>query len=309
MSKLGSKSKLKHPKSGGLLGALLGDGHPGVEQRGGADSYGWHRADSGLVDEEGNSIANARSHLQTVKQLPWEDAPATGESKRAAWLEEVRAVMYETGMNWRDSLKEASRRRKQTTAGYQTVVERVKTSYTGRTAENVNCTEGKRCPGRYTKPVARGNDGDVTYRPNAHNVSRANLSRDAASNLLREYYKQRSGQYKGGLKGATKAMRQDIGKKNRSRKVQSPCPTKLITVHRKDGKTYQRRIVDRQHPDYAECRSNWLYRATPRRFDMESVDFGDGDSPAYGINKLPKTRKDKGPEKTKKPSKRLQTSK
>ena len=85
---------------GGLLHSLL-------EQKGG-DSYEWHRSPS---DSPG--YANARNNLLTQKQLPWEDAPDTGESKRQAWIQEVRAVMDTQGLNWRDALKTASANRKQ----------------------------------------------------------------------------------------------------------------------------------------------------------------------------------------------------
>lgn len=259
---------------GGLLGALLGD------QKGGADSYAWHRAPS--TDPQHNGLPNARSHLLAAKKLPWETEAKTGESKRAAWIEEVRGVMAETGLNWRGALKEASRRRKQNVNGYQTVVERVKESYTGRNADTVKCN-GPKCPGKYNKPVQRGNDGEVKYRPHAHNVSRKHLSTDAATKLLRDYYRQRANSYKNGIKSANKAMRQDISKVNTSRVIQSPCPTKLINVTSKKGKVYQRRVVDKSHPGFAQCRSNWLYRSTPGRFDMEGIDAGDGkDSPAYG---------------------------
>lgn len=275
-------------KRGGLLDALH-------EQHGGADSYHWHREPSTTAN-----YSNARSHLLTQKRLPWEQTARTGEDKRKAWLEEVRGVMNSQGLNWRDALKVASQQRKAKINGYQTVVERVKGSYTGRRAENVDCVN---CPGKYTKPVKRDRaTGDVIYRPQGHNVSRNHLSTDAAVKLLRDYYKQRSGQYIGGLKGATKAMRQDISKK-RGRKplekrktnvVQSPCPTKLITVTTKKGVTYQKRVVDKAHPAYAECRSNWLYRDTPGKFDMETVDYGEGhNSKAYGVYNLPKTKKSK----------------
>ena len=99
-------------------------------------------------------------------------------------------------------------------------------------------------------------------------------------------------------------MRQDISKLNTSRVLQSPCPTKLINVTRKNGKVYQRRVVDKAHPDYAACRSNWLYRDSPRKFDMEGIDAGEGkDSPAYGKHKLHDSKGRK--QRTKKPSRRL----
>ena len=263
---------------GGLLGALLG-------QKGGADSYAWHRAPSGTA-----GLANARSHLLATKQHPWEDAPETGENKRASWIAEVRSVMEETNTNWRDALKEASRRRKQGTPNYKTVVERVTSSYTGRQASNVKCTDGKVCPGKYTKgPKIDAVTNERVYRPNAHKVSRVHLTADAAKNILRDYYKERAakGTIKAGLVGATRAMRQDISKRNNKKIVQSPCPTKLVTVNKKDGTSYKRRVVDTQHVDYAACRSNWLYRSTPGRFDMETVDYGEGQaSPAYGKNVL-----------------------
>lgn len=268
-------------------------------QTGGADSYAWHRAPSPL------GVANARSHLLATKQLPWETEARSGEDKRAAWIEEVRVVMNESGLNWREALKEASRRRK-SNPKYQTVVERVKKSYTGRDASTVKCTPGKKCPGKYTKDVVREVDGSVAYRPNAHNVSRTHLTTDAAVNILRDYYKQRAktGSYKKGMAGATKAMRQDIGKRNNSRVVQSPCPTKLITVTRKDGKVYQRRVVDKAHPAYADCRSNWLYRDSPLRFDMEGIDAGEGEaSPAYGKYNLYNSKGRTS--RTKNPSRRL----
>jgi hypothetical protein len=269
--------------NGGLLGALLGgSAQSPMVQVGGDDSYAWHRAPS-TVD----GMTNARSHLLSSKKLPWEMEARTGEDKRAAWIEEVRNVMAETGLNWREALKEASQRRKKNVPQYQTVVERVKDSYTGRNASAVNCTEGKICPGRYTKDIARDDQGEVKYRPNAHNVSRVHLTTKAATKILRDYYRQRANEYKNGMAGATKAMRQDISKLNTSRVLQSPCPTKLINVTRKDGKVYQRNIVDKTHPDYAACRSNWLYRDSPGKFDMKGIDAGEGKgSLAYGKNKL-----------------------
>jgi len=310
-----TKSHTQKAQQGGLLEALMSDRcsapkpsrkgariqkggkpqpqprpQPRQQQVGGADSYSWHRSAS--ADPAHNGFANARSHLLTEKRLPWEAEERTGEAKRAAWIAEVRAVMNEAGLNWRDALKEASRRRKENVPAYQTVVERVKNSYKGRNAEDVNCAT---CPGKYTKPVARDVDGSVAYRPNAHKVSRAHLSATAATNILRDYYRQRAqaGNYKN-MATATKAMRQDISKVNRGHKnkqgqviLQSPCPTKLANVTRRDGTVYQRRVVDKTHPDFAECRSNWLYRATPSRFDMEGIDAGEGRaSPAYQKGKL-----------------------
>jgi hypothetical protein len=316
-----TKSYTQKTQQGGLLEALLSDkcASPSkkasrkgaqiqkggnvsaqLQQVGGDDSYSWHRATS--ADPRHNGIANARSHLLAEKRLPWEDEEKSGEAKRAAWINEVRTVMNQSGLNWRDALKEASRRRKATVPAYQTVVERVKNSYTGRKAEDVNCAV---CPGKYTKPVARDVDGSIAYRPNAHKVSRAHLSETAATNILRDYYRQRAqaGAYKS-MNTATKAMRQDISKVNRSRKIQSPCPTKMTNVTRRDGTVYQRQVVDKTHPDFAQCRSNWLYRATPHRFDMEGIDAGEGRaSPAYQKGKLYDS---KGrTQRTAKPSRRL----
>jgi hypothetical protein len=279
----------KPAAKGGLLDALLASQKkiakpkkvqkPQTIQKGGADSYQWHRT-------------NAHDHLKTTKKLPWEDEAKSGENKRAIWIQEVKDVMAETGSNWKDALTEASNRRQQKINGYQTVVDRVKKSYKGRKADDVKCSNPDKCPGRYTKPVAM-KDGEVIYRPNAHNVSKVHLTTDAATKILREYYKERSHKYKNGLKGATTAMRQDISKKRKGGTVQSPCPTKLITVNKKNGTTYQKRIVDREHPDFNACRSNWLYRSTPGSFDMQTVDYGEENSPAYGKNKLPKQYKNK----------------
>lgn len=317
MPKTKTKSYAQKTQQGGLLEALLADksatpSRPRIQnvatqQVGGADSYAWHRAAS--ADPRHNGVANARSHLLAEKRLPWEDEEKSGEAKRAAWIDEVRTVMNQSGLNWRDALKEASRRRKANVPAYQTVVERVKSSYSGRKAEDVNC---RTCPGKYTKPVARDVDGSVVYRPNAHKVSRAHLSETAATNILRDYYRQRAqaGAYKN-MKTATKAMRQDISKVNRSHKrtdgsviIQSPCPTKMVNVTRRDGTVYQRQVVDKAHPGFAECRSNWLYRATPHRFDMEGIDAGEGRaSPAYQKGKLYDS---KGrAQRTAKPSRRL----
>jgi hypothetical protein len=270
-------------------------------QTGGADSYAKHRGPS----RNDPNMALARANLLNTKQHPWEQQAATGEQKRAAWIAEVRDVMVQQGINWRDALKEASRRRKENIEGYATYKERVTASYTGRNAATVDCPPGKACPGKYTKPVARDQTGEIVYRPNAHNVSRAHLTTEAATHLLRDYYRQRANKYKNGLPGATKAMRQDISRLNKTRITQSPCPTKKITVtRRKDGLVYQRNVVDKSHPDYAECRSNWLYRDNPGKFDMQTVDAGEGkDSPAYGKTRLYKT-KGRSP-RTKKPSRRL----
>lgn len=294
----GRKSKRQ---TGGLLEALLGkerapeavEAIEAVEQVGGADSYAWHRSASSIP-----GVANARSHLLEAKRLPWEASASTGEAKRAAWIEEVRNVMATQGLNWRDALKEASRLRKQTVPQYRTVVERVKDSYTGRNAADVICSPGKTCPGSYDKDIITDDQGEVKYRPNAHNVSRRQLSVEAATNILRDYYRERASSYKKGIQGATKAMRQDISRVNTSRVLQSPCPTKYINVTRNtnDGPVvYQRRVVDKSHPDYAQCRSNWLYRDSPLKFDMEGIDAGEGkDSPAYGVHNLHRSKGRKG---------------
>lgn len=282
----GNNSKTTRQKGGnGLIDVIV--------QRGGADSYAWHRK-------------NVRAHLQSKTRLPWEGTARSGEEKRAAWIQEVRDVMEETGLNWRDAMKEASARRQQKIAGYRTVIQRTTDSYTGRRAENVKCTNPSKCPGRYTKPVVT-NNGKIVYRPNGHNVSRAHLTAEAATKILREYYKERAHKYKDGRRGATKAMRQDISKRSKRAVVQSPCPTKIITVNGKNG-PYNKRIIDRAHPAFAECRSNWLYRSTPGKFDMETVDAGEGSaSGAYGKNTLPKTYKSKKPRI--RPSRRVDTSK
>ena len=291
-----------HTQSGGLLQALLDEyaqhkRDNGRIQTGGADSYAKHRGPSRDVP----GMALARANLLTAKQLPWEQEAKTGEAKRAAWIAEVRTVMLEEGINWKSALLEASRRREANVAGYATVKKRVADSYKPRVAANVKCDK---CPGKYNKDVKRDQNGEIVYRPNAHNVSRSHLSTEAATRLLRDYYRERANKYKNGLPGATKAMRQDISRLNKTRVTQSPCPTKKITVTRKDGKVYQRSVVDKSHPDYAECRSNWLYRDNPGKFDMQTVDAGEGkDSPAYGKVSLYKT-KGRSP-RTKKPSRRL----
>lgn len=285
---------MSNPNSKGLLYAMMSEkpkkcSERPKEQRGGDDSYLAHRT-------------QAPKNLQTKKQLEWENEARTGVDKRNIWLAEVRNIVAVDGLNWSAALEEASRRRKAKIDGYQTVKERTKSSYTGRQATNVQCAPGKRCPGKYTKDPAKDPvTGERVYRPNAHKGKHVHLTIDAAKNILRDYYKDRAatGAVKGGLKGATRAMRQDISRKRHRNKVQSPCPTRLITVNKKDGTSHQRRIVDRTHPDFAECRSNWLYRSTPGRFDMKTLDYGNGPdsdgqlSPAYGKYTLPKTRSDK----------------
>jgi len=266
-------------KVGGLLDALLNDG----VQRGGADSYGWHRGPSGI-----EGFSNSRSHLLNKKQLPWEAVPATGENKRQAWLNEVSQVQGLRGISWREALQEASRQRKQNIGGYKTVVERTTESYTGRTADTVACVE---CPGKYDKEVARSPDGTIVYRPNAHKSQRRHLSAEAAKNILRKYYRDRADQTKHGLKRATTKMRLDISKTNTTRALQTPCPTRLITVNKADGTTYRRKVVDRSHTGFEDCRSNWLYRDSPSKFDMQTIDHGEGKkSPAYGKRRLYKKR-------------------
>jgi hypothetical protein len=258
------------------------------EQTGGADSYAWHR-------DKTNGIANAYSHLDAVKRLPWEREAKSGQTKRAIWVEEVRALAASEGLSWKDALKTASERRKANNQEYQTVVERVKNSYTGRREEAVTC-KTDRCPGKYTKEVARDQNGEIIYRPQGHNASRKHLSATAATNVLRDYYRRHADQYKNGLAGATKAMRQDISRLNKSRVVQSPCPTKLSNVTNKKGTTFTRRVVDKAHPDFKECRSNWLYRDNPKKFDMEGIDAKTGkDSPAYPKLTVPKVRKQRVP--------------
>ena len=253
---------------GGLLDSLL-------QQKGGADSYSWHRSPS---DKPG--YAKARKNLLSENKLPWEDSPESGERKRQAWIQEVRDVMQRNGLNWRDALKRASANRKQNNTEYKTVKERVKDSYTGRKASDVNCDS---CPGKYDKDIIRDPQGNVTYRPHGFSGRKELLTTQSATNVLREYYKQRSGTYKKGMSGATSAMRKDIVTKNNTRRTQTPCPTTV-----KNGKT----VIDTQHPDYQACRSNWLYRKDPKKFDMKTVDHGENKgSSSYGKTKLHKSHK------------------
>lgn len=285
-------------QKGGLLQALM-DQYNSQKlpvQTGGADSYAKHRGPSKV-----EGMALARANLLTAKKHPWEQEAATGESKRAAWISEVREVMTNEGLNWKMALEEASKRRQARNKQYKTVKKRVADDYKPRVAANVKCDK---CPGKYDKDVIRDKNGQRVYRPNAHNVSRAHLSTEAATQLLRDYYRQRANKYKNGLPGATKAMRQDISRLNTTRVLQSPCPTKKVNVTKKDGTVYQRNTVDKKHPDFANCRSNWLYRANPGKFDIEKVDAGEGNkSPAYGKARLYKTQG--RAQRTKKPSKRL----
>lgn len=241
-------------KKGGLLDILFQDKQHGG---GAGDGYAWHRE-------------NAINNLQ-----------GAGEAKRNEWLNEVRDVKTETGMDWKDALQEASRRRKQQDTNYQTWKQRVVGGYTGRQAQDVNCAEGKKCPGRYTKAAS------TTYRPGAH--YKRPLSQQAAISQLRKHYREigLSGGPEG-LKKATKAMRQDISKKRAGKPLQ-PCPTRLITVTPKNGAPYQRRVVQKT----AECADNWLYRGSGVRYhDMVGVDYGDKkDSGAYGKRRLYAKRK------------------
>jgi hypothetical protein len=264
----------KVKQSGGLLEAVI------QNQTAGADSYRQHRV-------------KAYKNLQTMKKLDWEPTAKTGATKREEWIKEVKALRLKEGYNWKTSLQEASKRRKENINGYKTVVERVQSGYTGRIADNVECNNPDICPGKYTKAVATASDGSIIYRPNAHK-SRVHLTTSAATKVLRDYYKSRAHTYKDGLKGATTAMRKDISRKNHRSIVQSPCPTKLTSIKTKKGIVYERNIIDKEHPAYAACRSNWLYRDSPNAFDFETVDYGEGRaSPAYGKYNLPKTHKKK----------------
>ncbi len=229
------------------------------QQRGGAsgDGYAWHRK---------NAINNLRG---------------AGEAKRNAWLDEVRAVQAATGMEWKDALQEASRRRKATNGSYQTWKQRVVNGYTGRQSGDVKCAAGKKCPGKYTKAAA------TTYRPGAH--YKLPLTQSAAVNQLRKHYRERGlAGGENGLKNATKAMRQDIAKKRAGKPLQ-PCPTKVVTVKRKDGTTYQRKVANKNEA----CADSWLYRGEGvRRHDIAGVDHGNKDrSPAYGKRRLYSKRK------------------
>lgn len=256
---------------GGLLHSLL-------QQKGGADSYSWHRSPSDTTA----GFANARNNLLIAKQHPWEDSAESGESKREAWIQEVRDVMQTQGLNWRDALKTASDNRKQKNNDYQTVKERVKGSYTGRNADSVDCDD---CPGKYNKDVIKDSQGKVVYRPHGYHGRKELLTTKSATNILREYYKQRSTTYKRGITGATAAMRKDIVTQNNSRQIQTPCPTTV-----QNGKT----VIDKSHPDYQKCRSNWLYRKNPKKFDIKTVDHGENkESAAYGKTKLHKSHKKK----------------
>jgi len=252
-------------KGGGLLDMLFGEEKHGTksrqqsqprQQHGGAvgDGYAWHRK---------NAINNLRGE---------------GENKRNAWLDEVRAVQAETGLEWKSALQEASKRRKAGNGSYKTWKQRVVKGYTGRQASQVKCAAGKKCPGKYSKPAS------ATYRQGAH-ASKRPLSQQAAVKQLRSHYRARglaSGDEKG-LKKATMAMRQDITKKRKGKPLQ-PCPTRIITVKRKDGTTHQRRIAKKTEA----CADSWLYRGKGvTRHDMAGVDHGNKDrSDAYGKRRL-----------------------
>ena len=257
----------------GLLASLM-------KQKGGSDSYSWHRQESPGPEFKKGRKTNARNNLLTEKQHPWETSKKSGEEKREQWIMEVRNVMAETGLNWRDALKEASRIRRESNPEYQTVKQRVVESYTGRDADTVACPTGV-CPGKYNKAISVNKDGEKIYRPQGHNGRKELLSTAAATEILREYYKERAYKYK---KGSKKALNADISRKNHSRKIQTSCPTKVINVNR-NGKVYQRRIIDRDHPDFQNCRSNWLYRSNPRKFDIDRIDDGSDEAIANRTSK------------------------
>lgn len=205
-------------QQGGLLDLMFN------EQSGG--DYRWHRT-------------NAINNLAGV-----------GEAKRDAWLNEVRAVQGETGMMWKDALREASNRRRAANPNYRTWKETTISNYRPRVAANVTCPPDKpNCPGKYDRPATS------TFRPGRRN--KRPMSEAAAVRVLREHYRNK-GEESGDMKAATKAMRQDISKKRNAKRVLQPGS-----------------------PD------SWLYRKNPTGYDMVGVDYGEGrKSPAWGKNKL-----------------------
>lgn len=239
-------------KTGGLIEALFGEQKGGSTQHGGAagDGYSWHR-------------------LNAVNNLG-ED----GRARRDQWLDEVRAIHDGGRVPWKDALKQASVNRQTRNTAYRTHKQRVVTSYKPRDASAVRCTPGKKCPGKYNKPAT------ASFRPGAR--TKRVMTEQAAVSALRKFYRE-VGLSKGNMTNATKGMRQDISR-SKGKKALKPCNTRTITVTRKDGVTYPKRVPVKT----ADCADSWLYRGKGVRLhDMEGVDNKNKNtSKAYGKRKL-----------------------
>jgi len=137
------------------------------------------------------------------------------DAKRAAWINEVRAVMAETGMSWKDSLKEASLRRKQRVKVNATVNTTVNATVNAKVNAKVNGG-----PSKTIRPSQSVQSSSNAAHPHTQSTYR-HLSVPATIKLLRDHYQSRAGQFKDESMGL--------------------MPVRTITVTRKDGKTYQRR--------------------------------------------------------------------
>ena len=240
---------------GGLIEALFGDQKGGKHHGGDWHSKKQHGGDWHSKKQHGGASGDGYSwHRQNAVN----NLGSTGRAKRDQWLDEVRTV-HEGGVPWKDALKQASTNRQAVSGVYRTHKQRVIDAYKPRNADSVRCTPGKKCPGKYDKPAT------ATYRPGAR--SKRVMTEQAAVAALRKFYRE-VGLAKGNMGNATKGMRQDISKK-KGMKALKPCGTSTITVTRKDGVTYQRRVPVKT----ADCADSWLYRGKGvRRHDMQGVD-------------------------------------
>ena len=200
-----------------------------VSQSGGAsgDGYKWHRA-------------NAFDNLQKKN----------GIEKRNQWINEVRQIIKEKNVTWREALVLASNARKSLNPNYATVKETVIAGYTGRKG-----ADGEKVP-------------TTTYRPLRHENKRI-LTEKAAKKLLKEYYRDK-GMKIGDMKKAEQSMKSDISK--RRAKPLEGCKT----VEIKDSLNRTRNIAVKTE----KCADSWLYRK-PYKYDMINVDYGNSDSHLY----------------------------
>jgi len=204
--------------------AISGDAlAPGAgEAKGSGSGYGWHRS------RRGKSAA-----VSFTK---------TARDKTKTWRDEVRDIAEtlprtaNDKLNWPQAMKIASHRRKQANPTYKTTKEERVSALKGRTADTVDCPQGIRCPGKYTRE-AKG------YAKRNKRVMTLNSAKDT----LREYYRNalangRFATETGVLKPqsektrATGAMRKDISSKRKSKPLMA-CPTREITYRRRNHRT------------------------------------------------------------------------
>ena len=225
------------------------------------------------------------------------DATARGTALAAAsqeWRDEVAAEVERLGpsstgkQQYKQALINASAARKAADPTYQTTAEEHASKLKGFDPANVNCGTHRfkgmaagACPAMYRKGWLAG----VVPEKRSHRA----LTHAAASQVLRRYYRLRASEYKGGIKGANRAMALDMSKKKgihplhpeRAHKPLVACPTKPIKVTYKKGtligRTITRNVIDPNADGYAACKRNWLYRGSgASSYDVDTLDYGQG---------------------------------